>query len=249
MPGLRALLDFPDGSGNVLDYSTIYVYNTGKVDPNNGGQCCLFTVPTGVSWIAVEMWGGGGGGAGACCCQQGWPGGAGSYSRKFITNASEGQQYTLCAGGSSCCASSCRGCGGFPSYVSVSGGSVEACASGGAGGRTRCEFADGCSYSGCQQQQCGSYIGTMGICGTAYGAKGSAMCGQSAWQLTPSAPYTPGGSRGSSSLCANCHGCQVGGPPHWPGGAGASASAHSGCSWNGSNGAGGLVVLYYGAKN
>jgi len=249
MAGLRTLLELGGATSTALSFDEIYVFNNNKVSPNNGGQCCLFTVPAGTAWFAVEMWGGGGGGAGACCCQQCSPGGAGSYARKFVTGLSGGEQYTICAAGSSCCASSCRGCSGFPSFVSVSGGSVEVCASGGSVGCTKCFFGDGCNRSGCQQTQSGCWQGGMGICGVTGSAKGSSFCNQSSWQMIPSAPFTPGGARGSMSHCVNCHGCQVGGVAHWPGGGGASASAHGGNSWNGAPGAGGLVIVYYGVPS
>ena len=76
------------------------VYNTSITSANNGGQCCRGLHP-GVTWVFPQIWGGGGPGAGVCCCQQGWAGGSGSYARRIIT-ASAGDQFTLCAAGSTC---------------------------------------------------------------------------------------------------------------------------------------------------
>lgn len=247
MAGLRTLLELDAGGGQTLDFTTFHVYNTNKTNANNGGQCCLFTVPAGVNWFAVEVWGGGGGGAGACCCHQGWAGGSGSYARKFITGLSGtgGETYTICAASSTNCSQSrCVGCQGFPSFVSVNGGAIEACASGGAQGYTRCYFGSNCSYSGCAQFQCGSWVGGFGICGVTGSAKGSSYCYQMSWQYMPSAPFTGGGNRGTMSHCVQGPGCSVGGYAHWPGGGGPSASAHGG-NYCGGPGAGGLVSVYY----
>lgn len=247
MAGLRQLLQIGEGVGGSVDHNQLHIYNTNKDSAENGGFCCLWTVPAGVTWFAVELWGGGGGGAGACCCRQGWPGGSGSYARKFITGLSGAgtEQYTICAAGSTNCSQSyCKGCNGYPSFVAPNGGGVQVCASGGAQGCTRCYFGANCSYSGCSQQQCGSWIGGMGICGVTGSGKGSAYCYQSSWQYMPSAPYTPGGNRASMSHCVQGPGCSVGGYAHWPGGGGASASAH-GNNYCGAPGSGGLVSIYY----
>lgn len=246
MAGLRDLFEYSAGAGGTINYDTLYVYNASKTTPSNGGSCCLWTVPAGVTWFAVELWGGGGGGAGTCCCIQGWPGGSGSYARKIISGLSGGEEYTICAAGSTCCAQfQCLGVAGYPSFVSINGGAVQVCASGGTCGRAACYHGSNCSYQGCAQQQCGSYTGTMGICGVTGSSKGSSFCYQSAWQYMPSAPFTPGGSRGTMSECVNCHGCAIGGYAHWPGGGGASSHSHS-STWSGAFGAGGLVSIYYG---
>ena len=248
MAGLRTLLQFADGGGANVNFDQFYVYNTNKTAHNNGGCCCLWTVPAGVKWFAVELWGGGGSGAGACCCMQGWPGGSGSYARKFITGLSGtgGEQYTLCAAGSTVCSQSkCQGCSGNPSFVSVNGGAVQVCASGGGQGFVRCQFSQGCAYTGCPNMQCGSWTGTMGICGQTGGAKGSSFCAVSAWGVMPSAPMTNGGNRITRHYCFHGQGCYAGGFAHWPGGGGASAVSHSTSAGCGAPGAGGLITIYY----
>lgn len=249
MAGLRTLLQLGGaGSGN-LDYSTFHVFNTNKTTGQNGGFCCLWTAPAGVNWLAVELWGGGGGGAGACCCIQGWPGGSGSYARKIINNlsGSGGEAFTICAAGSTCCQTCqcCLGVFGSPSFVARNGGAVEVCASGGTRGGGACYYGSNCSYQGCRQMQCGSYIGGMGICGVTGSGKGSSYCYQSSWQWMPSAPFTPGGNRGSMSHCLLGSGCELGGFPHWPGGGGASAVSHDNPGCAGMFGAGGLVTIFY----
>ena len=243
---LRTLLGYGSAAGGTLNYDTFVVANTSnKAGLSSGGCCCLWTVPTGVTWFAVELWGGGGGGAGQCCCHQGWPGGSGSYARKFIKSVTAGQQFTICAAGSTGCSNVCIGCVGFPSFVSISGGAVQVCASGGASGGTRCYFGVNCSYSGCSNYQCGSWTGTWGVCGQTGGGRGSSFCNSSAYGLMPSAPYAGMTNRPTMSYCNNGPGCCVGGEAHWPGGGGASVSIHDGSAYCGAPGAGGLVTIFY----
>ena len=250
MAGLRTLLDYAgSGAAGGLNFNTLRVWHTSVNAPENGGCCCLWTVPAGVKWFAVEVWGGGGGGAGACACGAGWPGGSGSYSRKIVNdlNGAGGQQYTICAGGSNCCCCGTGGVVGYPSFIAPSGGAVIACASGGGSGGWRCYFHINCSYSGCQQEECGSWTGTMGICGTSGGAKGSSFCTGVYHQLMPSAPMTYGGARGTRDGCSGrCCGLINGGCATFPGGGGATAVSHGDNRSCGQHGAGGLVVVYYG---
>jgi hypothetical protein len=248
---LRTLLDFPAaGGGSAVTYTTLTVYNTNKDTANNGGFCCLWTVPAGVTWAAIELWGGGGGGSGACCCMSGWPGGAGSYARKIIPVA-EGATYRICAAGSTVCSQSCcLGCPGNPSYVYNEGAAINViCASGGQRGCARCNFMVGCDRQGCTQYQCGSFCGSFGICGAAGSAKGSPMCSGSMYQYMPSAPFTMAGNRVSKDACSGfCGGCCVGGYAAWPGGGGATSVSHTtGGGYCGAAGAGGLVNVFYGS--
>lgn len=246
---LRALLDFPTGGAQSISYTTLTVYNTNKDAQNNGGFCCLWTVPAATTWAAIELWGGGGGGSGACCCMSGWPGGSGSYARKIIPVA-EGETYRICAAGSTVCSQSCcLGCPGNPSYVYDEGQAINViCASGGQRGCARCRFHIGCSCQGCEQQQCGSFCGSFGICGTGGSAVGSPHCSGNSFQFMPSAPFTMGGNRASKDSCSGfCGGCCQGGYATWPGGGGATSSSHTtGGGYCGVAGAGGLVNIFYG---
>jgi hypothetical protein len=247
MAGLRSLLDYTTVAGGGLNYNTLRVWKTNINDAENGGSCCLWTVPTGTKWFAIEVWGGGGGGAGACSCGAGWPGGSGSYARKIITGLSGGEEFTVCAAGSNCCCCSTGGNAGYPSFVACNGGSVVACASGGQAGNWRCRFHIGCSYSGCQQEECGSWVGSFGINGVSGGAKGSAFCTGVSYQFMPSAPFTFGGARGTRDGCSGrCCGYRNGGYAHFPGGGGATAVSHGDNRSCGQHGAGGMVVIYYG---
>ena len=251
MAGLRTLLEYGGAIAPTVNFDTLYVYNVNKTTAENGGSCCLWTVPAGVTWFAVELWGGGGGGAGACCCFQGWGGGSGSYARKFITGLSGdgGEQYTICAAGTTACSQNfCNGCDGFPSYVSVNGGAVQICAQGGRRGFTRCYFGSNCNRQGCRhcQEETTAFCGTMGIPGIYGGAKGSPMCFSNTWQTMNQAPFTMTSHGFTRNACSGfCGGCCSGGYARWPGGGGASAAMHDNTCFAGAAGAGGLVNIYY----
>lgn len=251
MAGLRTLLQYTTTSATPINFNQVRVFNTSVNIQENGGCCCLWTVPTGVTWFGIELWGGGGGGAGACCCFGGWPGGSGSYARKIVTGVTAGQQFRICAAGSTGCSQHCCiGCIGYPSYVlRVSDSTIMACASGGSQGRTCCYWWNQCSYQGCAQYECGSYIGTMGICGVTGSGKGSAYCAGNTFQLMPSAPFTYGTNRGTHDGCSGpangCTGIIYGGNAHFPGGGGASAGIHTSSVVCGAPGAGGMVYIYF----
>jgi len=250
MAGLRTLLEIGGEVNKSINFDTLYVFNSNKTTASNGGACCLWTVPAGVSWFAVEMWGGGGGGGEACCCRAGWGGGGGSYARKFITGLSGdgGEEYTICAAGSTGCSRSTTGCSSFPSFVSINGGAVQICAAGGTAGTTRCDFQLNCSNSGCQhvQNSLTSFCGTMGIPGIYGGAKGSSHCSTQTWQTMNQAPFTMSNNGYSKDGCSGfCGGCCSGGYARWPGGGGPSAVSHTTGPFCGGPGAGGLVNIYY----
>ena len=247
MAGLRDLFQYGEAAGGALDFDQIYVYNVNKYSQDNGGQCCLFTVPSGANWMAIEMWGGGGGSSGACCCFAGRPGGSGSYSRKIITGLSGGEQFTVCAAGSTVCSQChCFGCNGYPSFVRCNGGIVVACAQGGIQGQGVCYHQVGCARQGYSTCTCGTTCGTLCMPGQRGGSKGTGQCAGGFHQYIPSAPFVPGGSRGSRDACSGvCHGCTQGGCSQWPGQGGASAVSHTSTIYCGQPGVGGLVTIYY----
>lgn len=247
MSDLRSL--FPDTRFNPTyqanTFSTLYVYNTNVGNVTNGGQCCLWTVPAGVTWAKFEVFGGGGDGGGACCCQQpAKGGGSGSYARKTI-RVVPGQSYTLCAGGSGCCSQNNCGTNGFPSYAC--GGVTYGlclCASGGEGGASCCWAAIGGNYH-CSTNVCGSACGyDLAICGM-QGSAHQSWCGYDAWTYIQAAPVIGSGSRLSRTHCGEYWmGCDAVGGNVWPGGGGGTAMSYGGCCWGGW-GAGGLVVVTY----
>ena len=244
MAGLRSLLQIVGGGDIELNFETLNVFNVNKVSALSGGTCCLWTAPTGATWVGIELWGGGGAGGGACCCMQGNGGGAGSYARKFIT-VTPGEQLTICSAGSTGCCIACCGQPGYPSYVvRVSNGANEICASGGAPGTTGCFVGGGCWN--CSNCQVGSFVGNFGICGTQGAVRSNPNCYSGAWSYASSAPFTPGGLRGSRTWCTTGDGVSMNGEAPWPGGGGGSAVAHGGGQCWGGPGAGGLVTIFYG---
>ena len=252
MSGLRTLLQYAGGgSGASIDYDTIYIYDPATIsNQQNGGTCCLYTVPAGNTWFGVELWGAGGSGAGVCCCFGGWAGGSGSYTRKIIGGLAGGETYTICAGGSGCCTYSTTGCVGYPSYIyDITAATNVACASGGSPGGSRCRHHISCSYQGCGQHQCGSTCGTMSICGVTGSSKGNSYCTGGAWNFMPSAPFTGNAmARPSKDGCSGmCGGCCNGGYATFPGGGGPTSFSHTTGPFYGGPGGAGMIIIYSGS--
>jgi len=109
---------FTVDSSNVSTFGVKWFY--GEPCACSTGCCCLWTVPTGVSKMHIELWGSGGSGHGSCnvnrCHHQKGAGG-GYYNSKMITTA-VGCPYTVCAAGNgNCCRFECVGCVGCASYI------------------------------------------------------------------------------------------------------------------------------------
>jgi len=250
MSSLRDYL-FGYEEGQPLIPQEFLVYNTSTTSTSNGGRCCLWTVPAGVSFAVFEMWSGGGSGGVACCCMQGGGAGSGGYAVKACT-VSPGQQIRICAASSGCCNSSTDGIDGCCSFVCSLGGGGEStweakvCGGCGPSVATRCNYFDSC-YSCCSQCFCcgGRSVNTdFCIAGTQGSAHATRYCNDPAYQVAANAPMTGGGTRMGPSGC-----CRTGGSfgfGNFPGGGGLSAQAHSGGCCCGSPGAGGMVyVVFY----
>lgn len=251
---LRALLDFPAVGASSVAYTSFQVYNTSKDNAENGGRCCLWTVPSGVTTAIFEIWSGGGGGGMACCCQQGGGAGSGGYGIKTCTVVA-GQQIRICAAGSTCCDSgNLQGHNGSCSFVCSLGGggqgTWEAKVCGGrhvGGSCVRCQYWINC-YTCCTMCYCCDGLSTnVDFCipGTMGNAQPTQFCYGQAHQYAATAPLAVPGPRVGPDGCRN----QFGGGEGFglfPGGGGFSAQVHGGnCYW-GSPGAGGLIyVLYY----
>lgn len=250
MATLRTLLNLTN-AGVINDNNPvreINVFNTQTDNVNNGGSSCTWTVPTDVSWVAVEMWGGGGAGGG-CQCSFGYPGGAGAYGRKIVS-VTAGDQWVICAGGTTCCYSGSSGGSGATgngSYMCLNG---EECliAPGGTAGQNCCTWSCG-SGTPCRIQN----VGTAPT-GFTFGLPG--MQGNSYWgcvarchtaQGIPGAPFALPTLYFSKSACTCFAGDEtLCGGKLFPGGGGPSASSacFSRCCCGGSA-AGGLVTLVY----
>ncbi len=229
------------------------IYNTDTPSVTNGGSCCLWTVPAGISWAVFETWGGGGSGGGACCCMGPYYGPeSGAYSKKNLA-VTAGQQFCICAGGSGCCNTQCCGVCGYPSWVLCqAGGATVTCAAGGCGGCVQC-FR---SYQGCTgicfgMCKMGCDVGPSDFTQPKIMSqpKTSNYCWQNMFEFKSGptkykANLLLGIEHCSTSLTIS--GCSPFGAPAYPGGPGNSATAcGGGCCWGGW-GAGGLVVVNYG---
>ena len=228
------------------------VYNTNTGNVQNGGQCCCWVVPTGVSFATFELWGAGGDGGGACCCMGHYYGPfSGNYVKKTL-QVTAGCYFCICAAGSGCCMTQCCGSCGFPSYVLCgSNGSVVSCAAGGCGGCVLC-FR---SYQGCTGiciPSCNMgcyYWGDMGFQSINSANHVSNYCWQIMKEWQTGASKFSNNTRMGLDHCVTSltiMGCFAANGSTWPGGTGNSATAcGGGCCW-GSWGAGGLVLITYG---
>ena len=137
MSNLRDLLPASPPS-TAYKQQVISVYNTNTDSVSNGGACCCWVVPVGVTWAVFETWSGGGDGAGACCCMGPyWGPGGGNYSKKYLPVTS-GTYFILCGGGSGCCAQQCCGTCGLSSFVLCSNSTNVAYSCGGYMGCVLC---------------------------------------------------------------------------------------------------------------
>ena len=84
------------------------------------GCCCLWSVPSDVQNMWIQMWGAGGNGTGACSCNRchHWEAAQGGYYNSKMIETNGNCQYTVCAAGVYPCLSrECYGCTGCSSYV------------------------------------------------------------------------------------------------------------------------------------
>ena len=224
----------------------LVVYNTGITTVNNGGQCCLFTVPANMTQVAGEVMGGGGAGQGSRCCTYGYPGGGGG-TMEFSGPVEPGDAITVCAGGSTCCKSYDNCQSGNISFVCNPGKwCVKAC--GGQYGEYLCN---------------GFYCYTChkGCCLSAGSVSGSAVsfvqsdrspsyqfnsnwCYNHTYQVAQGAGLTGHIRSFFNGCCMNQYQgtCYFG---TFPGGGGATASSSGGTCYCGAPGAGGLVYLVF----
>lgn len=131
-----------DGAGLALNVKYVY----GQVNVCSPGCCCLWTVPTGVKKLHIQMWGSGGNGSGFCSCNRchHYRGAQGGYFNSKTISVTEGWQYTVCAAGVyRCCSRECVGCEGCSSYVNGCNLS-NFCARGGENGYANTSWAETC---------------------------------------------------------------------------------------------------------
>ena len=251
MPNLRDLL-FGYEEGTVIEPQDFAVYNT-STTTENSGFCCLWTVPSGVSYAVFELWSGGGGGGVACCCMNGGGGGGGGYG-VFACTVAPGQQIRICAAGTTNCSGNTQGqCGNCSFVCSTGGGGQGTWEKKICGGRyttveSRCNFFNNCYHCCSMCFCCGGQAsgGGWSFCmpGTTGTAHATQFCQGAGKGYAGTAPFAAGGPHVSCSGSWCAGGSAYKGP--FPGGGGLSAGVLEGVCCNGGMGAGGLVyVIYY----
>ena len=230
----------------------IAVYNTNTSTVTNGGQCCCWVVPQGVTWAFFEAWGAGGDGAGACCCMGNYYGpGNGQYGRKFLA-VTAGNYFTVCGAGSGCRSCCCCGVCGFPSFVLCANSTNVLCAGGGALGCTLCFRSYQACVGNCIPGCITSYNSptSEGFCVGSHNsvAHETSYCWSRMWAWNSGAPGLANNTRHGPDYC--CTQLTRSGEdifqPKWPGGPGMNARACSGGCCYGGPGLGGLVTITYG---
>lgn len=248
MTTLRDLLPgyAPPTSSPPQDFA---VYNTNVDSVSNGGRCCLWTVPAGITYAVFEMWSGGGSGSGGCCCMQGGGAGSGGYAVKGC-NVVAGEQIRICAAGSGCCRPSNNGFDGYCTFVCSTGGGASTWESKVCGGlepsiTSRCNYFEQC-YGCCSSCYCcGGRTSNVdfSVAGTQGSANPTQFCFGQGWQQTSDAPMM-GGMRHGPGGCCGIGGSALFG--NFPGGGGFTAQIYGGNCCCGGPGAGGAVyVVFY----
>ena len=248
MPSLRTLLSDLDPPRVGNPNRVFYVQNTAN-SAQNGGCCCLWTVPAGTKKATFEMWGAGADGQGARCCER--PGTMptnGSYA-VITVDTVDSQQFRICAAGSGC-EGCCCGVSpqGFPSYVySVTSASTVGCAPGGDGGCSdflRGNMGDGyiCCFG--RLSSCG--LGDIVMAGTGTTSIQNQYCKNQVFHFVAGGW---GADRKTPDWCASDftrQGTQImSSCPSYPSGPGSPGRACGGGYCYGQHGAGGLVKISY----
>lgn len=249
MPSLRTLLSDlePTPIGNA--FQKVYVFNSSTAQLN-GGCCCLWTVPAGITRATFEMWGAGGDGNGSRCCErQGVSPTGGSYSLVTI-DVTEGTAYRICAAGSGCC-NCCCGIGNtaFTSYVvNDATSALIGCATGGKGGCSQMTRGSHCSgYTCCWSQQSTEGSGDITFTGMGGQYFANNYCNMSQYEMVAGGINT---AKQTGDFCV--HEPTRNGPralcqdfSSFPGGAGVAGRTCGGGYCTGMAGAGGLVILTF----
>ena len=255
----------PTSVGNIPQ--RLRVWNTSHTSAANGGCCCLWTVPAGITSLVFKLWGGGSSGNDGCCCSfEAYQGTSGSYVW-YQMDTQAGCQYRICAGSSTGCAydksnTSCYGC---PSYVyDVTAAATIICACGGDEGSQQPGFQSPYNaYTCCFGRiQGGSSSATQGYVADAnkgiimpgIGGHGTrnTYCHTQYYYWTHSGFNQPGQMNEDLCSCWYQQGryvmCTSGDPftgNKFPGGPGTSGIACGGSHCDGQPGGGGKVYVYY----
>jgi hypothetical protein len=223
-------LTFDSDGGTLLVYATTTTTQTFTASGS-------FTVPAGITTLAVECWGGGGGAAGGGTAggsnSGGYGGGGGAYAKVNALTVTPGSSYAYVvgSGGSGASPNNLGGNGGASSFNSTSvkaaGGTAATLSATGKGGSTSSSIGD-LKFAG---GGAGVAIGSGG-CGGGSSA-GTASSGNLAADNTGSgskagASAVSGGGAGGAGGSANNNGSPGGAPGGGGGGGGGGSSAGAG---------------------
>lgn len=264
-------LKFSNGKclATVPETYELWVYNCNWWTPCNGGCCCYWTVPAGVTSIKFEVVSGGGpGGSSGGDYDFGIGGQGGNYGSKTLQRSvhgfADGTGYRLCAASSSMCSCCCR-CNvnarhGCPSYACGTG--IWMCAKGGMGGSTNWDMNSNCYNCHIGNVQCdrGNYNAgwvthvcnspltghDMHFRGTSGSMNRQYNCCADQFSVAggPSGPFSaPHGVGGKHWCTGNLACCSA--HSAFPGGGGAGHGIGSSSACWGSFGQGGLVKVTY----
>lgn len=228
----------------------VIFYNT-STDPENGGICCLWSVPGGVNIITGQLWGGGGSGDANCSTSTGWPGAAGGFV-EFAQGVEGGSNLTVCIAGTTARpASRTNAVDGFDSYICLenewcifAGGGCRGCVCG------QLQCITGWCKSFCCNNSSASTSGSDGTIDYIWyypGANSERMVDvchcRNHHQLAPSGFGQP------ARIGARWHYDSVGNTGLldglWPGGGGFSAQSQGSTCGQGGAGAGGALYLLF----
>ena len=228
----------------------VIFYNT-STNPDNGGICCLWSVPGDVSIITGQLWGGGGSGDANCRCSTGYPGAAGGFA-EFTQSVEGGTSLTVCIAGTTIRPTTrSAAVDGFDSYICLE--------------NEWCIYAGG----GCRGCVCASLMNTQGLCRNF--CCNNSMASESGFSGTiQNIWYSPGVNSErmvDNCACRNHHQiapsgygqpARIGVRWHhdsigndgvldglWPGGGGFSAQTQSTTCGHGGAGAGGALYLLF----
>ena len=254
----------------IEEKTELYVFNPNHWTPLNGGRCCAFVVPTGVTSIKFEILSGGGpGGSSGGDFDHGIGGQGGNYGAKTLTRSgsgfADGTVYTVCAAGTSecsCCCScnvNCRhGCTSFVTGT----GLTNFCAIGGMGGPTIWDKQQNCYNCHIGNVQCNRglyndswqanacntpvYGSDMEFRGTAGSMNRQYNCCADHFSVAggPSGPFHAAHGIGGKHSCTGDLAC-CSAHAAFPGGGGSPHVTSSVNACWGSFGAGGMVKITY----
>lgn len=253
MPSLRTLLSdlSPPSIGNAKEI--FYVRNINYAS-NNGGCCCAWTVPAGITSATFEMWGGGASGGGSRKCEHnGYGATTGVYAVKSVPVVA-GQVWTICAGGSTCdgdstgicCSCGCPGC---HSYVTCVDSTVVACAQGGCSGdqSVSCQSYSLGTYSCCWSKLRTGSISDIEFQGSGTTYIRNRFCHNTMYEIYPGGANT---GRAGKDLCGvgcftQCALQRYPSCPAWPGGVGGHAITCADGYRTGQHGASGQIKVAF----